>query len=82
MKTFKQFLGEIYGRSAQHAGRGISQRISTIVDDDENDPEYHRQEAESLRKAIEANPDWASSMLPKMKARLAHHEKRVAELSK
>jgi len=74
-------VNEIYGRSPTHAGRGISQKIGTIRDESDKDPQYHKDEIEAIGKAIETNPEWASSMLPQMKARLEHHQKRLANLT-
>lgn len=85
LRSYSSILNEIYGRSPKHAGRGISQRVSSkgigiAATEDDNDPNYHFEQINQLKTAIENNPSWAHLMLPKMKEKLAHHEKRHAEL--
>lgn len=85
IKSYSDILNEIYGRSPIHAARGISQRIASkgiglAAKAEDEDPEYHREQAEQLKSAIANNPSWAHLMLPKMQERLAYHEKRHVEL--
>jgi len=85
-------LFEIYVRNRPerntgdpHAGRSIAQRtgargIGLAAKSDDENPEYHREEIARLKAGIADNPEWAKLMLPKMQARLARHEARLAEL--
>ena len=81
LKELRHYIEEGYKRSAAHAGRSISQSMGAIRDTSDNDPEYHKSEIEAIGRAMKTNPEWASSMLPQMQARLEHHQKRLAALS-
>lgn len=87
IKSYSEFLDEIYHRSPKHAGRGIAQRTKSrgpglAAKEEDEDPEYHKEQIENLKSSIENCPDWMKPALPLYKKRLAHHENRLAQLTK
>lgn len=87
MKMKVKQLLEVYGRSAIHAGKGISQRIGSkgiglSAKKDDNDVDFHDEKIKEISHAINTNPEWAKLMLPNMRKKLEYHQKRYEELTK
>lgn len=85
VKELLESLNEMRTRSWTPA-RSIAKQATAntkgaMAHSEDEDPEFHKDEIESLKKAISTNPEYAKLLLPKMQQRLAHHEKRYKELT-
>lgn len=83
MKHFKEFINEIYGRSARNVGRGISQATSrgrTDVFDPENMPEHHQEQIHLIRTAMEKHPSGSESIRQSQLNQIEHHKKKYNAL--
>lgn len=76
MLTFKEFISEGYGRSATHAGRSISQRISNRIAVDDVD---HDQEIKDIELAMKLHPSGDKEIEKSQLAKIKYHQKLKAE---